>query len=894
MNDSLQALLRCSQSPSSAQSVPPPHSSLSASDASAGWLRRTGTGLLRAAAAALLSAAAWSPAWATLDVKVQANPRPAMPGESVLVSITVSNSDGFNRSGVVMRMPYSVGFANLSHALVEGGACNGSVSSNSTCEPNETVIWDLGTIAAGKSVTVTLSPSVAAATLPGASIPLAIDVQDNFGGAAATSETIDVVNSRVLQLAYTEVTQEPLLPSGSVTLQLTFGHTGSSAVATNAVLELPVPPGFNFMAASDGGAFSGDRVVWNLGTLQPGEVGERRVTLAVAATTPLGSVLRSEAVLSADEIAFARSDNLTRIEAAPGLLLALDINSNPAATAEVLDARLTVSNPGSFDRSGVVVKMRFPVGLANMNHALVDDGDCDGSVSSNSTCEARETLIWNLGAIKAGKSFTVSFSPAVGGATLPGTVIPFTAKVSDTSGGTASANETVSVVNDRVLQLGLIEATQSPVAPGSGVTYQLSFGHTASSAAATNAKLELPVPAGLSFVSASDGGTQTGGKVAWSLGTLNPGQVGERRANFSVAGGLPAGSLLKAEGILTASDGKLVRADVLTRVESAPGLLMALDMDANPAAPGERLRSKLTVSNPSFFDRSNVVARMRLPVGLANLGHALVEAGNCDGSVSSNSTCEPRETVVWDLGTLRAGKSVTVTMPPAIAADTLPGTVLGFVASVSDSSGGRASASEAVEIVNSRVLQLGLSELAQEPALPGSELSYRLSFGHTATASAAANASLELPLPAGLSLISASGGGVLSGGTVRWNLGTLNPAQIGTREVRLSLAPLDALSTGAFDKLEATLSASAGILVRSADTTRIETEVPLGLGLTVSPSPRLPGEAVDVALAVTNNSAFPRSNVVLRMIFPLGLSNLPTCFHSRRSLRWFRVEQFHL
>ena len=811
---------------------------------------------------------------AALDVQMQVNPDPAEPGEVVMLTITIANDGLADLTGVTMNMEYPVGLSNLSHAAIEGGACDGSVFNNGSCEPTEFVIWDLGTIPSGESVTVTLPPVISDSVAAGTLIAFSAEVSDSSGEMAGANETVEVVSSRVLELGLTEITQEPVVPGADVTYQLSFGHTATSTVATNAMLRLPVPAGLVFVSASGGGSLNVDSVEWSLGTLLPGQVGERRVTFTVGAGLPLGTVIKAEAELEDDALQPTRADALTRVENASGLQLALDVNANPAEPGETLSAKLTVGNPSFFDRSSVMLKMRYPVGLSNLSHGGIEGGACDGSVFSNGSCEPTELVIWDLGTIPAGESVTVTLPPVVSDSVAAGTLIAFSAEVSDSSGEMAGANETVEVVTNRVLELRLTEITQEPVVPGADVTYQLSFGHTATSTVATNAMLRLPVPAGLVFVSASGGGSLNVDTVEWNLGTLLPGQVGERRVTFTVGAGLLLGTVIKAEAELEDDALQPTRADALTRVENASGLQLALDVNANPAEPGETLSAKLTVGNPSFFDRSSVMLKMRYPVGLSNLSHGGIEGGACDGSVFSNGSCEPTELVIWDLGTIPSGESVTVTLPPVISGSTAAGTLIAFSAEVSDSSGEMAGANETVEVVSNRVLELGLTEVTQEPVPPGADVTYQLSFGHTATSTVATNAMLQLPVPAGLVFVSASGGGSLNVDTVEWSLGTLLPGQVGERRVTFDVAPLAGALTSRIVKLETTLSEDAGGFTKADDTTRVEAAARLEFSLNVTANPSQPGDLLNVELVVTNTSAFERANVEVRLRYPIGLENL--------------------
>jgi hypothetical protein len=68
----------------------------------------------------------------------------------------------------------------------------------------------------------------------------------------------------------------------------------------------------------------------------------------------------------------------------------------------------------------------------------------------------------------------------------------------------------------------------APIVSGDEATFPLDYAIPASAAlGATNVTLTAVVPAGTTFVSASDGGTESGGVITWNLGDLSPGDAGQ-------------------------------------------------------------------------------------------------------------------------------------------------------------------------------------------------------------------------------------------------------------------------------------------------------------------------------------------------------------------------------
>lgn len=82
-----------------------------------------------------------------------------------------------------------------------------------------------------------------------------------------------------------------------------------------------------------------------------------------------------------------------------------------------------------------------------------------------------------------------------------------------------------------VMVLALDLAPYCPAAPivvGEEATFPLNYAIPASAAqGASNVVLTIVVPAGTTFVSASNGGTEAGGVITWNLGDLAPGEAGQ-------------------------------------------------------------------------------------------------------------------------------------------------------------------------------------------------------------------------------------------------------------------------------------------------------------------------------------------------------------------------------
>jgi uncharacterized repeat protein (TIGR01451 family) len=99
---------------------------------------------------------------APLAVSVEVEPNPVMQGQTLLVSITVTNAGPVSLFGVTARVRVPPEVTPFSPALTGGGVCN--VGATFNCDNLEPVRWTIGTpeagLGAGQSVTLTMPPPV--------------------------------------------------------------------------------------------------------------------------------------------------------------------------------------------------------------------------------------------------------------------------------------------------------------------------------------------------------------------------------------------------------------------------------------------------------------------------------------------------------------------------------------------------------------------------------------------------------------------------------------------------------------------------------------------------------------------------------------------------------------
>jgi len=555
--------------------------------------------------------------------------------------------------------------------------------------------------------------------------------------------------------------------------------------------------------------------------------------------------------------------------AAAQLVVGIEANPGVAVPGEQLEIRVTVANQGGADVAGVILNLPIPAEIDGfLTGVATSPASGCTQIVNNAACSTGETLIWNFGTLSAGQSVTASLTPIVSA----GAVGPIAFNPVLNSGPSASAS--VSINAGLTLDVSLDEVAD-PVASGGALGYVLRFGNRSAIATAPNALLRLPLPAGATFVSASDGGVLNAGAVEWSLGTLQPGQSGMRTVALTAGAG-PRGGQLLATATLSDTTPQQAVARAVTEIDGVEPLRVAMTVGPDPAAPGDQLDIQLTVSNTSASSVPTVFLLLRWPQEIVPLftGQGTGSPGACT-QIVNNAGCSAGEFAQWSLGTLAAGQTMTVTYSAELAAGP-DGAIVDFRATAqSVNLDERAEAGRSIAVDATSPLDVAIHENL-DPVAAGGALAYTIAYGNRSTTDAAPNASLRLPLPAGTTFVSASDGGVLSGGAVQWALGTLQPGQSGKRSVVVQ--PGAGLAAGTLVQAEIALSdtSSPPQLARAAALTEVDGLAGLALAMVVGPDPAAPGEQLDVELTISNTSAASIPTVVLQLRWPHEIAALLT------------------
>ncbi len=786
-----------------------------------------------------------------LDLSMTASPDPVRPGEVLTFATTVTNRGESDVAGVELRLQLPDHIESFSETGT-GGDCPSTV-----CSSGETIVFSLGTLPAGRSRTIVLGTTVAQGfdePTDGEVLQSSAWATDGSGREVSSFTLTTADSAPALTLGITE-DRDPVAPGEVLEYTLTYANAGPISLF-GGELQVSLPDGTTFVSASHGGTLASDQVEWDLGTLDVGESGHRTLRVLAGEGLDDGDILTATAAVSELGGAGARATVSTAVAAAPALALAMTAAPDPVRPGQVLTYTLTVSNRSGADVAGVELRQQLPSYVESLSESGTG-GDCPSTV-----CSSGETIAFGLGTLPAGGSRTVVLGLVVAtGFNQPddNALILSDAAVTESSGTGASATAVALAHATPRLALGVFE-DRDPAAPGEVLEYLLTYANAGPISLFT-AGLQTTLPSGASFLSASDGGTVAGDRIEWDLGTLAVGESGHRVLRVLVDAAAADGDFLTTAATVHDGGTRSARASAATAVDSSPGLALAMAVSPDPARPGQVASHTLTVTNRGAADLAGVELRQVLPSHIESFSESGT-GGDCPSTV-----CSIGESIVFSLGTLSAGQSRTVLLGPRLALgfdEAQDNSLIVGSAAVTESAGTGATASAAILAHSAPSLTVGIVE-DRDPVRPGENLDYALTYANTGAISLFGGR-LQATLPVGVSFVSASHGGSLSGDQVEWDLGTLSVSESGHRSLRVQVSPT--ASDGDLLRTTAIIADNPTRGARAVAVTAVDSSPRLELSMSASPEPVQPGQVLTFSMTATNRSAGGLAGVELRQLLP--------------------------
>ncbi|MBU0491195.1 MAG: DUF11 domain-containing protein [Chloroflexi bacterium] len=190
---------------------------------------------------------------------------------------------------------------------------------------------------------------------------------------------------------------------------------------------------------------------------------------------------------------------------------------------------------------------------------------------------------------------------------------------------------------------------QGPIVVGEQATFPLDYAVPAAAAQGPHdVVLTANVPAGTAFISASNGGTESGGVITWHLGDLNVGDAGQVTFTLRVNDVM---SSLTINSQMTSAEGLQDQATNECPVQTpAPTLELVTSCPQDPIVVGSQATFPLDygVAGSSITGATNMVLTAQVPAGTTFI--SAIGGGTESGGV-----------ITWHLGDLDPGDGGQVT-----------------------------------------------------------------------------------------------------------------------------------------------------------------------------------------------------------------------------------------
>lgn len=185
---------------------------------------------------------------------------------------------------------------------------------------------------------------------------------------------------RECKLQITKVAKRADIKSGRpATFDITVTNTGD-ADARDLVVEDSIPSGTTFSSATDSGVVSGDRVVWNLGTLAAGASRTVGVTLSTTSAGTFSNTATARAYCCQDVSSTAKIE----VKGQAAVLLEVVDVSDPIEVGGQETYEITVTNQGTADDTNIVIAATLPNEMKFISANTADAQNVSFQVSGQS------------------------------------------------------------------------------------------------------------------------------------------------------------------------------------------------------------------------------------------------------------------------------------------------------------------------------------------------------------------------------------------------------------------------------------------------------------------------------------------------------------------------------
>lgn len=368
----------------------------------------------------------------------------------------------------------------------------------------------------------------------------------------------------------------------------------SQVDATNVVVTDTVPDGIQYVSSTPSASAAGNSLTWSLGSIPGGG----STTINVQGTAARTGTFENCAEVRADQNLSDRACCQT-VVTAPALVVEKSCPSE-VILCDTIEYVITVRNTGDGVARNVRIEDALPDGVA--------------------TTDGRTSVQQSIGDLGPGQAADVRITAK---ASRTGS---FTNRVTAMADGGLSAQaDCTTTVRQPMLSVTKTCPDQRYI--GRPATFEITVTNNGD-APANNTMLTDNLPSGVQFNNASDGGTMSGNRVTWSLGTIEPG--GSRKVSVTVTV-TSAGRIENTVNATATCTEASARCEM--SVVGVPAILLEVVDVEDPIEVGQNITYIITVTNQGSAEGTNIVLNCTLP---AELDYVSAE-GPVQGSASGKN-----------------------------------------------------------------------------------------------------------------------------------------------------------------------------------------------------------------------------------------------------------------
>ncbi len=736
-------------------------------------------------------------------------------GESFTWTLQIVNSGNQSGSNVVVTdaLPTQA----EGYVLSDGGTLDGTGKAT----------WNLGTLAAGATKTLTISAklkkpldkgiqvcnqaaiSATEATTPSGTSPPGVVPKPageptcfSVDAAPKLTVTKDVFDAK----SGAQLNGGVAKPKQVLRWQIKVANTGNALAKDVAVTDV-APTGLTDLVPLDGGKLdAGGKVLsWPVApTLGTGAADvlvfrfEGTVSAGADNGTPIANQAQATLTggagpVSSDDPTTAAKDDPTQVvvqsnvDFSKAKLVVVDDNGGDARPGDALTYTLTVANDG--DGTGKDVTVILPL-----------DSKLEGVTADNSGVVASGVITWKLGTMVPGGGATLKVTAKLKKPLVDGAVVSEQAQILASGFGAPILSDadlatpvreptTLKVVAKTDFSTSAWQVKDlngGPYEPGDVVQLELTLRNTGDALAQLLQVAAVLQPNTLNNLSAFDGGKIGGGQIQWTVPVVGLSPQGDVKLVFQgTIAPLPNGTQIavvaQIPGLAQNPTANLTVSAIArfdnsaVTVDDESGWVGKIGL----VAPGHVLRIEALVVNSGKGSADNLVVTLPLPAAVGQL--QIVTAG---GVQQGNS-------VAWALPALPAGGSAKFVAKIAVAATAKDGDVLPFSASINATGlpEPKIVLGPPSTVVVRPILKLTKTyeDLTGKHVFPGDTVRFNIVAANVGNA-AAPNLVITDAVPVAIVGLEPESGGVANGQTVTWTIPSLPAGQQVTVAVRGKIA----------------------------------------------------------------------------------------------------------